>query len=199
MDTLIFTVFGFYCGALPLAVWLGRYGLKRDIRAVGDKNPGAFNVFRSGGVGWGALAIALEVAKGAFPVGLAAQVMHIDGAGLVLCAIAPVLGHAYTPFLEFRGGKAVAVSLGIWIGLTIWTVPLVGIVLLVCFSLLFTVSGWALMFTMAGIGVYLAMAQSPLELWVIWALNIAIFIVKHRTDLTKPIAFRGPLARLSKS
>ncbi|MBP6298707.1 MAG: hypothetical protein KA401_05125, partial [Anaerolineae bacterium] len=67
------------------------------------------------------------------------------------------------------------------------------------FSLLFTVSGWALMFTMAGIGVYLAMAQSPLELWVIWALNIAIFIVKHRTDLTKPIAFRGPLARLSKS
>lgn len=198
MDTLIFMIFGFYCGALPLAFWLGRYGLKRDIRTVGDSNPGAFNVIRSGGLAWGALAIALEVAKGALPVGLAAHVLHIDGAGLVLCAIAPVLGHAYSPFLDFRGGKAVAVSLGIWIGLTLWTVPLVGVVLLVCFSLLVTVSGWALMFTMAGIAVYLAVAQSPLELWGVWALNIAVFVVKHRADLARPIAFRGPFARLSK-
>lgn len=190
MDALIFTVFGFYCGSLPLAVWLGQYALKRDIRTVGDHNPGAFNVLRAGGVLWVGLAIALETAKGALPVGLAAHVLHVDGIGLVACAIAPILGHAYSPFLEFRGGKAIAVSLGVWIGLTIWMVPLVGITLLVIFSLLLTVSGWALMATMAGIGLFLLLNGAQWELWLVWVLNVALFVVKHRADLSKPIRFR---------
>lgn len=199
MDTLIFTVFGFYCGALPLAVWLGTYGLKRDIRTVGDRNPGAFNVLRSGGALWGGLAIVLEVAKGAFPVGLAAQVMHINGLGLVLCAVAPILGHAYSPFLNFRGGKAIAVSLGIWIGLTLWAVPVIGVALLILFSLLVTISGWALIFTMLGVAAALAVFGAPIELWLVWLLNTALFVVKHRVDLSKPVVFRGPLARISRS
>jgi glycerol-3-phosphate acyltransferase PlsY len=190
VDALILSVFGFFCGALPLAVWLGKVALRQDIRTVGDRNPGAFNVLRAGGAFWGALAIALEVAKGAFPVGLAAQLFRVDGIGLVACAIAPVLGHAFSPFLNFRGGKAIAVSLGIWIGLTIWTVPAVGIVLLVIGSLTLTVSGWALMFAMAGVGVLLRMTGAGWELWVVFALNLMLFIVKHRADLAKPIAFR---------
>lgn len=190
MDALILSVFGFLCGALPLAVVLGKVALRQDIRAVGDHNPGSFNVLRAGGPFWGALAIALEVAKGAFPVGLSAQVFRVDGIGLVACAIAPVLGHAYSPFLSFRGGKAIAVSLGIWIGLTIWTVPLVGTVLLVIGSLTFMVSGWALMFAMAGVGVTLLMTGARWELWIVFALNLTLFIVKHRTDLATPVAFR---------
>jgi glycerol-3-phosphate acyltransferase PlsY len=190
VDALILSLFGFLCGALPLAVWLGKIALRQDIRAVGDHNPGAFNVLRAGGAFWGALAIALEIAKGAFPVGVAAQIFQVEGIGLVTCAIAPVLGHAYSPFLNFRGGKAIAVSLGIWIGLTIWTVPLVGTILLIMGSLSLTVSGWALMFAMAGVGVFLLFTGARWELWLVFALNLALFIVKHRADLAKPIAFR---------
>lgn len=190
MDALILSLFGFFCGALPLAVIVGKIALRRDIRTVGDHNPGAFNVLRAGGVSWGALAIILEVAKGAFPVGLAAQVFHIEGIGLVACAIAPVLGHAYSPFLNFRGGKAIAVSLGIWIGLTIWTVPLVGLLLLIIGTLSLTVSGWALMFAMAGVGLFLLVTAAHWELWSVFVLNLAIFMVKHRADLSRPIAFR---------
>ena len=190
VDAVILAIVGFFCGALPLAVILGKLALRQDIRAVGDHNPGAFNVLRAGGVAWGALAIALEVAKGAFPVGLATQVFHLDGLGLVVCAIAPVLGHAYSPFLNFRGGKAIAVSLGIWIGLTIWTVPLIGAALLVAGSLLLTVSGWALMFAMAGVGTFLMLGGARWELWMVYFLNLTLFIVKHRADLAKPVAFR---------
>ena len=190
MDALILSISGFFCGALPLAVILGKIALRQDIRAVGDHNPGAFNVLRAGGMSWGALAIALEVTKGAFPVGLAAQVFRIDGVGLVACAVAPILGHAYSPFLNFRGGKAIAVSLGTWIGLTIWTVPLVGVTMLVIGSLTLTVSGWALMFAMTGVGVFLQLTGARSELWIIFGLNLSLFIVKHQADLAKPIALR---------
>lgn len=186
------TIFGFVMGALPLAVWLGRAGLKKDIRAYGDHNPGAFNVLRAGGVMWGGLAIALEISKGALPVGLASTVFGVEGWGLVACAIAPVVGHAFSPFLGFRGGKAIAVSLGIWIGLTLWTVPLVGILSLLVWYFVLTVSGWAVMFTYGVILVFLLLTQAPWEWLTVYALNLAIVVYRHRADLAQPIRFRVP-------
>jgi glycerol-3-phosphate acyltransferase PlsY len=192
MIALLLSIFGFFMGSLPLAVWLGRFGLRRDIRAVGDHNPGAFNVIRAGGLMWGGLAIMLEVSKAAIPVGLAAQVFRIDGLGLIVVAMSPILGHAFSPFLGFRGGKAIATTLGTWIGLTLWNVPLVGIPMLVFWSLIVTVSGWALMFTMAGIAVFLLLSGARWEHAIIVALNIALLAYKHQSDLNQPVVFRLP-------
>lgn len=191
MGTIAAVVLGFFCGALPLAVWLGRYGLRRDITQVGDHNPGAFNVLRAGGIAWGGLAIALEIAKGALPVGLAAQVWRFDGIDLVAAAIAPVLGHAWSPFLRFRGGKAIAVSLGIWIGMTLWTVPLAGTTALVVGYRLFTISGWAVMLAAATVGITLAVLRATSAVWIVWLLNVAILVYKHRADLSQPLRLRG--------
>ncbi len=70
----------------------------------------------------------------------------------ILIAIAPVLGHVFSPFLKFRGGKAIAVSLGVWIGLTIWKASLVGVT--------GTVIGIALM-TSTGVGGYARIVGDP--------------------------------------
>ena len=70
MLTLIFTLLGFLLGALPFSVWIGRFGLQRDIMKVGDGNPGATNVLRAGGFLWFSLALMLDIGKGALPVGL---------------------------------------------------------------------------------------------------------------------------------
>ena len=113
-------------------------------------NPGATNVLRAGGMGWYLLALMLDITKGALPVGWAAHIAGISGWSLIPVALAPTLGHAFSPFLKFRGGKSVAASLGIWIGLTIWKIPLVALTLLTIFSLLITPSGWAVLFTLAG-------------------------------------------------
>lgn len=196
MNGVLFVGFGFLCGALPLAVWLGRIGLRRDIREVGDQNPGAFNVLRAGGLVWGGLAIALEVSKGALPVGLAAQVVGLSGWELVLAGIAPVLGHAYSPFLGFRGGKAIAVSLGIWIGLTLWVVPAVGVPSLIAYTLFTTVSGWAVMLTMGNIAVFLLLIDARWEWWVVLTVNVIVFGVKHARDLQNPLRFTTPSKRL---
>ena len=125
MITLLWIAFAFFCGSLPFSVWLGKIALRKDIRQYGDANPGAANVFRAGSKGWGAIAILLDILKGAIPVGLANYGAGITDWSLALIAIAPVAGHAFSPFLRFKGGKAIAVSLGIWCGLTLYQVPLV--------------------------------------------------------------------------
>lgn len=55
----LWAALAFVSGSLPFSVWIGRWGLRRDIRGVGDSNPGATNVFRAGGKGLGALALIL--------------------------------------------------------------------------------------------------------------------------------------------
>jgi acyl phosphate:glycerol-3-phosphate acyltransferase len=187
----LLTIAAFFCGALPFSVWIGRAALRKDIRAYGDGNPGMFNVLRAGGgLSWSGLVLMLEISKAAVPVGLAAQVLEIDGLPLVLIAIAPPLGHAFSPFLKLRGGKAIASIFGVWIGLTIWSVPLVGMTLLVLWYLVLTSSGWAITLTMLGVLGYLLLSAAESILLVIWALLMTLIIFKHRAELTQFPAFR---------
>lgn len=113
MLIFLWVLFGFILGALPFSVGVGNWALKKDIRAAGDHNPGATNVLRAGGVGWYALALILDISKGALPVGWAAHLAGISGGALIPIALAPPLGHAFSPFLGGRGGKAVAAAFGV--------------------------------------------------------------------------------------
>lgn len=182
----LWALIGFVLGSLPFAVWIGRYGIKKDIRDYGDHNPGSFNVIRAGGLAWGGLAMLLEITKGALPVGLAYHVFQVDGAPLIAAAIAPPLGHAFSPFLNFKGGKAIAATFGTWIGLTIWQVPLVSVIALPIWSKLLTSSGWAVMFAMATVLIFLIVIRAPQVWLIVWFSHLLIFIWKHRDELKHP-------------
>ena len=106
-DLIFWTALAFFSGALPFSVWVGRLVLRTDIRQYGDHNPGASNVMRAGSKFWGFIAILLDGFKGAIPIWMAIGWGHVSGWPLAIVAIAPVLGHAYSPFLGFRGGKAI--------------------------------------------------------------------------------------------
>lgn len=196
VTVLLWCILGFLSGSLMFSLWLGRLALHRDIRQVGDGNPGTTNVFRAGGRRLGVLAFALDVLKGALPVALAKFALGIDGAGLAAVAIAPVLGHAFSPWVGFRGGKAVAVSFGMWIGLTLWEVPMLGGIGLGVSYLFIRNSGWALMADMLALGVYLAFIRpaEPVVL-IVWAANIALFAFRYRADLRQPPSPRGWISR----
>ncbi len=190
MNFFIWLLLSFLCGALPFAYWLGKLFLERDIRDFGDGNPGATNVFRAGGRSVGITAFLLDTLKGVIPVGLANFVMGFTGIELVLISLAPVLGHAFSPFLGFRGGKAVAATFGIWIGLTIWEAPtILGIMLLFWFKTV-RVSGWAVMFALASLFTYFVLTQKDSLLLLILALNAVILAWKHRADLIQPPGIR---------
>jgi glycerol-3-phosphate acyltransferase PlsY len=196
MITLLWIVFAFFCGSLPFSVWLGKIALRKDIRQYGDASPGAANVFRAGSKGWGAIAILLDILKGAVPVGLANYGAGITGWSLAVVAIAPIAGHAYSPFLRFKGGKAIAVSLGIWCGLTLYQVPLVLGLILGIFIVLFTNNGWSTVLGFASLMVYLLIIAAPLWMLGVWLGNLVIVVWKHRADLKQPTTLRPWVKRL---
>ena len=115
--TALLAVGSFCLGAVPFSVIVGRLFLGKNIREYGDGNPGAFNVFRAGGQKAGALAVFLDVAKGVPFVWLAHAKLGLPGLSLVSIGMGSVLGHAFSPFLRWQGGKAVAVSFGVLLAL----------------------------------------------------------------------------------
>ena len=92
MNIFLWSQFGFFLGSLPFSVWIGQLALRKDIRQVGDHNPGATNVMRAGGFPWYSVALILDFTKGALPVGLATTIAGIEGWSLIPIAIAPPLG-----------------------------------------------------------------------------------------------------------
>jgi glycerol-3-phosphate acyltransferase PlsY len=101
MQSLAFSLgCGFLMGALPFSVWLACLMLRTDIRAFGDGNPGAANARRAGTWRVGIPTLLLDFLKGAVRVSLAHYVFEVSGWGLVAVALAPVLGHAFSPFLR---------------------------------------------------------------------------------------------------
>lgn len=196
MEELVWPIFGFICGSLPFSVWLGRLFLHTDIRRYGDGNPGATNVFRAGGWGIGLAAYFLDISKGALPVGLARDFFGLQGVLLFLTAVAPALGHAFSPFLKGRGGKALAVIFGTWIGLTYYEIPVVILLQLLFWISLIRKEGWCVLFTALGTGMYLWFVRSEAVLLAVMAGDTALVIWKHRTDLRSPPSFRPWIQRL---
>lgn len=113
-----FVIVGYLSGSVLYSYLLPKYLMKVDVtKESSDGNPGAANAFLHAGVPMGILVLLLELLKGYLPVHIALR--FVDSAkwvfGLVLAA--PVLGHAY-PFWGWRkGGKAIAVSFGVLLGL----------------------------------------------------------------------------------
>jgi glycerol-3-phosphate acyltransferase PlsY len=186
-------------GSLPFSVWLGRIVLRgEDVRKFGDGNPGATNAWRAGGWLLGMLVLVLDITKGSLPVGLAYQVFHIDGVAMWCIALAPTLGHAFSPFLKGRGGKAIAVTLGVWIGLSIYTIALPMTLFLLLWYAVLRVDGWAVFMTLASSLLFLVLFfPDPLYLAVLSG-DILILLFKHREDLAKPLIVRSRVRKLKK-
>lgn len=105
---------GFISGSIPVGLWWGRLWKGIDVRQHGSRNLGATNVFRTLGPAHGAAVLVLDILKGSLPTFLGRLWTGDDLGGLVagLCA---VVGHIWTPWASFRGGKGVATGLGIWL------------------------------------------------------------------------------------
>ena len=183
MNVLIWTAVGFALGSLPLSLWLGHLVLHTDIRNYGDGNPGAANAWRAGGWEIGLTAVLLDSTKGAVPVGLSTFVFDVSGWGLFIVALAPILGNVFSPFLGFRGGKAVAVTFGVWTGLTLWIGPTVLGISIALFYALQKSDTWAVFLGMLALGILITTINFDRVTTVIWACNMLIIAWAYRHDL----------------
>lgn len=195
-SAVLWTLIGLALGSIPFSYWLGRLALHSDIRDYGDGNPGAANAWRAGTWRVGVPAVLLDYLKGALPVGLAHYRYGIAGWALVPVALAPVLGHAFSPFLRLRGGKAVAATFGIWTGVTLWEGPTVLGLSVGLYQRLQTVDGWTVVLGMVTWLCVLLLRQAALPLLAVWCGNITILAWKHHEELRRPPQLRPWLRRL---
>jgi glycerol-3-phosphate acyltransferase PlsY len=123
MDFVLFALIAYLLGSIPTSVWVGKsyYGI--DVREHGSKNAGATNTFRVLGKNPGIVVLFIDVLKGATAVLLPYFFLNntIEYERLIqiqlLTAILAILGHVFPLFANFKGGKGVATSLGIIIGI----------------------------------------------------------------------------------
>ncbi|MEL6978416.1 MAG: glycerol-3-phosphate 1-O-acyltransferase PlsY [Pseudomonadota bacterium] len=108
----------FLLGAAPMGLFVARAFGAGDVRKIGSGNIGATNVMRAGGKAAGAATLLLDAAKGFVPALLAGAAFGPWGAAAA--GLAAFLGHCYSPFLGFKGGKGVATGLG---ALLAWSWP----------------------------------------------------------------------------
>ena len=129
---LSMVVVGFLLGSIPFGMLIGLIFFGVDLRKHGSGNIGAANAMRTIGKGGAAAVLLLDALKGAAAVGLAHFAVQLDPRlGLVQLMVAAgaaaVLGHCFTPWLGFHGGKGVATSLGVLLVLS-WPAGLAGLV-----------------------------------------------------------------------
>ncbi len=118
LSYLFWTAVSFFSGSVMYSYLIPKVFFKKDITSLSkDGNPGCGNVFSCIGIPCGTVCLLLELAKGAVPVWLALRYLSPDNIMFAGVMAAPVLGHAFSPMLRRKGGKAIAVTFGALIGL----------------------------------------------------------------------------------
>ncbi len=195
VDSLFWTVVGFISGSIPISLILGKVFAKTDIRSVGDGNPGAANALKAGGLKIGIPAIILDIAKGFLPVYFA-QRYGLTGWELVPVALAPALGHVFSPFLKFHGGKALAATGGAWIALIGPKALVIYAILAVPFTIFQTENGWSANAGMLALLGYAVLVDGSPWLIAFAALNSALIAGSHWKSLSRPMQLRGWVVHL---
>jgi acyl phosphate:glycerol-3-phosphate acyltransferase len=136
--TIVTLLSGSYLlGSLPFGLWLARWWKGVDIRTLGSGNIGSTNVGRICGPVAGAVVFAFDVGKGLLPP-LVGHALGLDSQWLILAAMLAIIGHNYSVWLGFKGGKGIATSLGALLGVA----PPVGLVAFVLFALEIVTLRW---------------------------------------------------------
>jgi acyl phosphate:glycerol-3-phosphate acyltransferase len=184
--TFILAVAAFWLAACPFAVWIGRFLLSKDIRKYGDHNPGTFNVFRAGSVKWGILALLIEIAKG-FPfVFLAYHYFELPVISVMIVALCAILGHAFSPILKFKGGKALAVTGGVILAISPLQMFIVILAFMFIFFLFIEQDSWTVIFSFICAGITTGILKGMNWEILLLALILTILVIKHFSDLRYP-------------
>jgi glycerol-3-phosphate acyltransferase PlsY len=195
LQILASCVISYLIGSLPFGVWVGLLTKGVDIRTLGSKNIGATNVLRVLGPGPGFAVMLLDTVKGGVGIWLAAAfIPNLPMSVRVLLGFCAVVGHTFSPFLRFKGGKGVSTTLGVLLALS-WPV---GVVALVVWTSFVALTRYVSIASIAA-GISLPIAswwflRADDRLWMV-GLTIAILIlvvIKHRENIKRLAAGTEP-------
>ncbi|MGH9709848.1 MAG: glycerol-3-phosphate 1-O-acyltransferase PlsY [Candidatus Acidiferrales bacterium] len=201
MKTLwLIPVAAYLLGSIPFGYLIVKLRRGSDVRASGSGNIGATNVTRVAGKAAGVATLLLDTGKGYFTVWLAMRWSHGNIRWVMAAAVAVVLGHTFSCWLRFRGGKGVATGLGVFL-VVAWQAVLATLVVWIV-----VVAFWRYV----SLGSVVAAATLPILVYLFYApghapplavsfgsVAVAILVIfKHRKNIGRLIA--GTERRLSR-
>ena len=186
---VLYIILAFLSGSVPWSWILGKFrGI--DIRSKGSGNTGATNLFRICGKGAGISGLLLDTLKGALPVlaanhGIPGILPPIGDWALALTGMSAVLGHVFSPWLGFRGGKGVATTLGVLLILSPLTTALALSVFLLVLSVTRYVSLGSISAAAAVIPFVFIFEPGRLPVQIIICFVAALVVVRHKSNIIK--------------
>jgi len=181
---VLYIALAYLCGSIPFAYIIAKRVGKIDIRNVGSGNPGAANVFRTIGKGSGILTFVADTLKGFIVVYFA---MFIEDSFFYSLAIAAsvMIGHMFTAFLKFKGGKGVATGFGIFLAL----MPVPSLISFFVFNLVFLFSGYVALGSICGalslpIASYFS-GYTTLKSMMFTFIMVFFVIYRHKTNIRR--------------
>jgi glycerol-3-phosphate acyltransferase PlsY len=158
-DVILF-IAAYLIGSIPTSVWLGRRFYSKDVREFGSGNAGATNTLRVLGKKAGAVVLLIDIFKGWLAVALVTLSTYPQGSGArihleVALALAAIVGHIFPIYVGFKGGKGVATTMGIIIGIS----PVIALLCMVVFAIVLIVSHYVSLASM--------LAVSSFPLWIL--------------------------------
>jgi glycerol-3-phosphate acyltransferase PlsY len=177
-------VLGYLFGSIPFGLILTRLAGTQDLRSIGSGNIGATNVLRTGHKGLAAATLLLDMLKGTAAVIVAG---YLDGPNAaMLAALGAFLGHLFPVWLKFRGGKGVAVYIGVLLGL-FWPAAL-------AFCLIWLATAVASRYS--SLAALVAALVTPIFLWWLGQLALAtlfglmtvLLFYMHRENIKRLLA-----------
>ena len=194
MITVLLILIAYVLGSIPNALWVGKTFKNIDVREHGSKNTGSTNATRVLGAKLGIFTLILDILKGALPTylgivlgaNLLTRAAGIDKLDIIVIGMAAILGHTFSLFLKFKGGKAVATTLGVFLVLVPYAILILLVVFFVIFGLTKYVSLASIVSAVAlPITVYLTTRHIPLT--VLGIIIGLLVIIRHKENIKRLI------------
>ncbi len=183
--TALWLLASYLLGATPTSYLAGRIARGIDLRQHGSKNLGATNVYRLLGWGWAIPVALIDITKGAVPVAVFGSLSGGGAWAQVGCGVAAVLGHVFSPYVGFKGGKGVATAAGMFLALA----PLAVAIALPVWGACLWITGYVSLSSMIAaasfpLWVHLSRPEMPAAFWAAVALA-ALIVYSHRANIRR--------------
>ncbi|PKE45412.1 acyl-phosphate glycerol 3-phosphate acyltransferase [Macrococcoides caseolyticum] len=194
MQIALLLLIAYLLGAIPTGLIVGKLFFNKDIRKFGSGNLGATNTFRVLGKKAGIFVTIFDVAKGVLPA-IFPIIYDFDIHGIWF-GLAAIIGHVYPIYLKFKGGKAVATSAGVILGVN----PVVFLIIAVIFfTLLFTTRMVSLTSILTSIGNFITtLFFDDIILQIISFLIMLLIIIRHSSNIKRIISGTEPKIQFKK-
>ena len=193
-EYLVVGAVGYFVGAIPSGLLVGRWRKRVDVRQYGSGKSGFTNVLRIIGPGASVLVLVADIAKGAVPVILARAISdssYVQAFGGLLA----VVGHNWPVYVNFRGGRGVATSYGAGLAMA----PIVALILLIASGLVIALTRYMSLMSMisavvgaAALVILALLGVEPFAYLVYGILAAVLIIFQHRDNIQRLLAGKEP-------